>query len=54
LGENLPPGDSDWGNLTIASQLRTLTAYIVYLCEPSKRAIYGIITEELHERDKDV
>jgi hypothetical protein len=20
LGENLPPGDSDWGNLTITSQ----------------------------------
>jgi hypothetical protein len=22
LGENLPPGDSDWGNLTITSQQR--------------------------------
>lgn len=54
LGENLPPGDSDWGNLTIASQLiiadgRYCTAERSFW--PVDLWHYGW---ELHERDKDV
>jgi hypothetical protein len=54
LGENLPPGDSDWGNLTIASQIRNADLVIVRISEHSGELIYGIIAKEQRERDKVV
>jgi hypothetical protein len=53
LGENLPPGDSDWGNLTIASQEVNPDLAIVGRSEHSHQLIYGIIAKEHLERDKD-
>lgn len=35
LGENLPPSDSDWGNLTIANQAITPDLVIVRRSEHS-------------------
>jgi hypothetical protein len=54
LGENLPPGDSDWGNLTIASQEINPDVAIVRRPEHSFQLIYGNIAKEHQERDKDV
>lgn len=54
LGENLPPGDSDWGNLTIASQAITPDLVIVRMNEHSCQLICGIIAKERQERDNDV
>jgi hypothetical protein len=54
LGENLPPGDSDWGNLTIASQEINPDLDIVRRPEHYCQLIYGIIAKEHQERDKDV
>ena len=54
MGENLPPGDSDWGNLTIASQQINTDPIIVSPYKSFGRPFCGIIAKELHERDKDV
>jgi hypothetical protein len=54
LGENLPPGDSDWGNLTIASQEINPDLDILRTSEHYGLSIYGIIAKEHQERDGDV
>lgn len=54
LGENLPPGDSDWGNLTIASQIRNPDLNIVSIREYYGLSICGIIANKHRERDGDV
>ena len=54
LGENLPPGDSDWGNLTIASQIANTDPYIVRIDEHYDCFICDIIAKEYRERDNDV
>ena len=54
MGENLPPGDSDWGNLTIASQRINPDLDIVRISEHYVLFICGIIARYHQERDKVV
>ena len=54
LGENLPPDDSDWGNLTIASQRINPDLDIVRISECYGLSICGIMAKEHLERNGDV
>ena len=54
MGENLPPGDSDWGNQTIASQIANTDPYIVRIDEHYSGFICGIIAKDYRERERNV
>jgi hypothetical protein len=51
LGENLPPGDSDWGNLTITSQQRIADRSSLRLALGLRKPICGIIAKSLKDKD---
>jgi hypothetical protein len=51
LGESLPPGDSDWGNLTITSQQRVADAFSLRLAIGFAGTIYAIIAKSLKDED---
>ena len=51
LGESLPPGDSDWGNLTITSQQRIADRSILRWALGSPMPICGIIAKSLKDKD---
>jgi hypothetical protein len=51
LGESLPPGDSDWGNLTITSQQRIADRSSLRLAPRLPLTIYAIIAKSLKDKD---
>jgi hypothetical protein len=51
LGESLPPGDSDWGNLTITSQQRIADQSSLCLAPRLPITIYAIIAKSLKDKD---
>jgi hypothetical protein len=51
LGESLPPGDSDWGNLTITSKQRIADRSSLCLALGLIKPICGIIAKSLKDKD---
>jgi hypothetical protein len=51
LGESLPPGDSDWGNLTITSQQRIADRSSLRLALSLLKPICGIIAKSVKDKD---
>ena len=51
LGESLPPGDSDWGNLTITSQQRIADRSSLRLALSLLKPICGIIAKSVIDKD---